>query len=445
MSIIKKIIPQHLHIKARAWWHGLRGLFTAFALLLPSTKMKVVGITGTKGKTTVTVFLGRLLNAVGVKTGYISTAVYYLGVGKEQQNVFKMTTIDPVQLQRYLKTMQYVGCKCVILEMSSQGLESNRHLGIFGFDAAVFLNLYPEHIDAHGSMEKYVAAKALLFENLRTNGIAIVNGEFKESETMLEHIPESVIKTGKRVFVNPKKELQTELNQDKYTLSIVENKNRYSTHFFSDVEVLDFYWAARVAQELLPLFGEKKDISDLLKKSSEVGQVPGRMEIAAHSQFADALVDYAHEPESMEQLLKLVRSWKERGLYNNIIHVLSCDGVGRDDWKKEKMGELSAQYADFSYLTTDNYGEEDVPQDIVDLLGKNLDQDKEGKQYFKVLDRYEAMKAAFSRAKLLKGRTLLISTGVGNEYGLTRPGGKIDWSEKERWKSVFTSLGKMRD
>lgn len=444
MNLLKKYISPQMRKKIRAWWHGIRGVFMAFSLLLPATKMRVIGVTGTKGKTTVTVFLGRLLNALGVKTGYISTALVYLGVGKEQQNTFKMTTIDPVQLQKYIKTMQYVGCKCVVLEMSSQGLESNRHLGLFGFDAAAFLCLYPEHLDAHGSMENYVNAKAILFENLRTKGIAIVNEEFQESQVMLSHIPESVVKSGERVLVRPSDEMRTELNQDKYTLSLVHGGVSYPTHFFSEVEVLDFYWAARIAEQAMPWFGARISLEYILRKSSEVGQVPGRMELAAHSQFADALVDYAHEPESMEQLLLLANSWKERSLYSNIIHIVSCDGAGRDDWKKEKLGELSAQYADYSYLTTDNYDDGDDPQAIVDLLAKNLDPKKASKQYFQVIDRYEAMKAAFSKAKLLKGRTLIISTGVGNEYGLTRPGGKIEWNEKRKWKEVFTSLGKNR-
>jgi UDP-N-acetylmuramoyl-L-alanyl-D-glutamate--2,6-diaminopimelate ligase len=441
---IKQLLGAGRVRQLRNTWHGIRSLFTAFSLLLPATKLKVIGITGTKGKTTTTVFLGRLLNALGIKTGFISTALIYLGTGKEEQNPFKMTTIDPVKLQRYLKTMQYVGCKAVVLEMSSQGLESNRHVGLFGFDYAVFLNLYPEHLDAHGSLENYIACKAILFENLRQGGTAIVNGEAPESTHMLGAIPESVGRTGHTYEIYPSKDVVTSLNDDQYTLSIVENGHKYPTQYFSPVEVLDFYWAAKIAEYVTKDMGVPFELGTILSKSSETGHVPGRMDFAAHSKFADALVDYAHEPESMEQLLKMVSEWKARGLYTNIIHIVSCDGVGRDDWKKEKLGDLSASYADYSYLTTDNYEEGDDPLTIINLLAKNIPVAELDKSVYKVTDRFTAMKQAFSKAKLLKGRTLIVSTGVGNEFGLTRPSGKIEWNEKQKWKEVFSMLGKER-
>jgi UDP-N-acetylmuramoyl-L-alanyl-D-glutamate--2,6-diaminopimelate ligase len=441
---IKTLLGAQLHIKLRGWWHGMRAIFTAFSLLLPATKMKIVGITGTKGKTTVTVFLGRLLNSIGIKTGYISTALIYLGVGEEEQNPYKMTTVDPVRLQRYLKTMQYVGCKVVVLEMSSQGLESNRHVGLFGFDYAVFLNLYPEHLDAHGGIDNYIAAKGILFENLRTRGTAIVNGECDESAYMLAAVPESAQRLGNKYMIYPSKEITTTINQDKYTLSLKYQDAVYPTHYFSQVEVLDFYWASRIAGYIAKDMGLDITLEHILQKSSETKQVPGRMEFAAHSKFADALVDYAHEPESMEQLLKLVTSWRSNGLYGNIIHLVSCDGVGRDDWKKEKLGELSYQYADYTYLTTDNYEAEDNPEFIIDLLAKNLPATDEGKKYYRSTDRLSAMRSALSKAKILKGRTLIVSTGVGNEFGLTRPEGKIEWNEPAKWREVFSALGKER-
>ena len=441
---LKQIIkPEHLST-VRGLWHGFRAMFMATSLLFPATKMKIIGITGTKGKTTTTVFLGRLLNALGVKTGYISTALIYLGTAGEDENPFKMTTIDPVQLQKYLKTMQYVGCKVVVLEMSSQGLQSNRHLGLFGFDYTVFLNLFPEHLDAHGSLENYVNAKAILFENLRRGGTAIVNGEFETSQHMLSSIPESVAKTAKTLMLYPSKEYTTSLNEDKYTLQLEYEGMPYSTDLFSQVEVLDFYWAARVAELVLTDLGHDIPLETILKKSSEAGHVAGRMEFAAHEKFADALLDYAHEPESIEQLLKMLAGWRERGLYNNIIHIVSSDGAGRDDWKKEVMGALSYQYADYTYLTTDNYDASDDPEAIIDLLGKKLPSEELNKKYYRSVNRLDAMKNAFSKTKILKGRTLIVSTGVGNEHGLTQPNGVLDWNEKDRWQEVFSSLGTQR-
>jgi UDP-N-acetylmuramoyl-L-alanyl-D-glutamate--2,6-diaminopimelate ligase len=428
----------------RSWWHGMRAFFTAASLGFPARNMIVIGITGTKGKTTTTVFTGRLLNALGIKTGYISTALLYLGTGEEFQNPYKMTTIDPVLLQKYIKTMQYVGCKVVVLEMSSQGLESNRHLGLFGFSISAFLNLTPEHLDAHGSLENYVRSKSLLFKSLRPGGVAIVNDDSQYSSDMLGAIPPRIQPLVKQELVPLSRDCVPVLQSDQYTYGISHRGDVYSTQFFAPVEVLDFYWASVISHSALQLLGQEVSLGSLLTKSSEVSGVPGRMEFAAHSAFADALVDYAHEPESMQQLLSLVSEWRERGLYQHVIHVVSCDGVGRDDWKKSQLGQISHQYADFTYITTDNYGVGDDPQAIVDMIASDLPPQDFNKSIFLHVNRKQAMEFAFSRAKILPGRTLIVSTGVGNEFGIQQPSGKLEWSEVGVWKQIFKSKGRVR-
>jgi len=157
------------------------------------------------------------------------------------------------------------------------------------------------------------------------------------------------------------------------------------------------------------------------------------------------LVDYAHEPESMRQLLSTLAGWRDNGIYNRIIHVVSCDGAGRDDWKKPILGKLSSQHADFSIMTTENYDQRDNPAQILELLTKDLDDDQNNIKFVKVIDRHEAFITAMQKAEQYAQdsqenlKVLIVSTGVGAEQGLIRPSGKIVWDERQIWREVYKS------
>lgn len=161
------------------------------------------------------------------------------------------------------------------------------------------------------------------------------------------------------------------------------------------------------------------------------------------------LVDYAHEPESMKQLLSTLAGWRNDGSFDYIIHVVSCDGVGRDDWKKPILGQLSSEYADFSILTTENYDNRDNPEDILNLLVQDLNSADEGIKFQKVLDRRSSFILALNKAQEYASlssqsiKVLIVSTGVGAEQGLTRPEGKIEWDERKVWGQVFGELARV--
>jgi UDP-N-acetylmuramyl tripeptide synthase len=164
------------------------------------------------------------------------------------------------------------------------------------------------------------------------------------------------------------------------------------------------------------------------------------------------LVDYAHEPESMRQLLESAVSWKDKKEYDYIIHIVSCDGAGRDDWKKPIMGKISYNLADYSVVTLDNYDERDNPEEILALLTKDYDKsihNDKNQKYFVTPSRQIAFETALEQAKKiietgLKNQTqiqvLIISTGVGTENGLTQPGGTLDWNEKVKWTELFNQI-----
>ena len=151
------------------------------------------------------------------------------------------------------------------------------------------------------------------------------------------------------------------------------------------------------------------------------------------------MVDYAHEPASMESLLQTLATYKKQGHFDKVIHIVSCDGVGRDDWKKPVMGDLSQKYVDFSIVTTENYGKDDNPNEILQLLSQNF----VGSNFVLEIDRKEAMQIALDIAQSdPKNKYLLVSTGVGCEFGLTRPTGIIQWDERQIWRELFESMAK---
>jgi UDP-N-acetylmuramoyl-L-alanyl-D-glutamate--2,6-diaminopimelate ligase len=427
-KMIRSFVAEDTYNRLRPLIHGTRSLLAALRYGFPGKQLKTISITSTKGKTTTAVLTGRLLNTLGVKTGYVTTAVIYLGQGEEILNPFKMTTLDGPILQNYLRQMVKNGCTSVVVEMSSQGLEQNRHWGLGGFDLVMFSNFSPEHIEAHGGLEQYRQSKAKLFRNVRQSGVFIGNSERPETEWFSQQV---TAKGAQKILISRNKDFEIINSPDSIFKSIKVENTEYPTNFFSNVDILNLFFAVKTSQILT-----KKPMEDILQQAQKLTGIPGRMEFVHKSKALDILVDYAHEPESMKQLLETLAGWRDKKYYQNIIHVLSCDGVGRDDWKKPMMGDLSLQYADKVIVTTENYDERDNPEAILKALSEHYPREQENQTYFKALKRKDAFLKALEIAKSLKGKSLIVSTGVGSEQGLTQPGGKMEWDERVVWKSL---------
>lgn len=178
------------------------------------------------------------------------------------------------------------------------------------------------------------------------------------------------------------------------------------------------------------------------------------------------MVDYAHEPQSMKRLLTTARDWKIRQFFDKVIHVVSCDGVGRDDWKKPVIGNISYSNADFSIVTTENYDQDDDPNTILGLLCKDLPKETEllgvetwsdnvECRYIKVINRYKAMETALLIAQKLfeqqkksnpdEFRVLIISTGIGSEQLLIQPSGVIPHDERQEWVKIYHHIAQSSD
>jgi UDP-N-acetylmuramoyl-L-alanyl-D-glutamate--2,6-diaminopimelate ligase len=476
LSFLKKILGPKLTRKIRPLGHGLKTYVAALRYGFPARSMTVIGINGTKGKTTTVAFMGRLANLNGIKTGYISTAVIntkgFIGQTPDVESIkkaeflnpFKMTSIDGLVMQKYLRQMLQNGCKWVILEMSSQGLEQNRHWGLGGFNLAMFLNASPEHLEAHGGWENYLKCKSILFRNLKPGGIFLGNRHDQQTEYLWNSIAARKRPTLRKVLFGRPEDYEISDSSNGLFKILALDKKQTPTQFTADFELDNAAFALKAIQ----LQASRENLNQPeLNLVSKLWNVPGRMELVVKNgeivyQLLTStnqtdpttkvnkkintdltiLVDYAHEPVSMRQLLETLKSWREKQFYSHVIHILSCDGVGRDDWKKPIMGLVSLELADFTILTTDNYQQGDKPVDILNLLGRDLDPNQENQKYFKMENRREAFKKALELSQSLgqTSKALIVSTGVGSEQGITQPNGKMDWDERRVWIEEFVKF-----
>jgi UDP-N-acetylmuramoyl-L-alanyl-D-glutamate--2,6-diaminopimelate ligase len=446
-ELIKKLLGNNLLNWIRPFAHGVKGYMAAAYYGFPARKLKKIAITGTKGKTSTVVTTGRLLNNLGFKTGYVSTALFCTG-NEEILNNTKMSTVDGVFLQKLLSQMVKNGCEYLVVEMSSQGLEQNRDKGLFGFDMGMFLNIYPEHIEAHGSFENYLNAKAKLFKLVKPNGLAVITSrpEFADSVQKLK----SFIKPTNTIINIGTDTYKVKSHQDSQFKTLVLDGQEYDTNFMADFEIENLTFAIKAIEAIT----KDSTIQSKLPVALKLLQgIPGRLEYIVknneiisiheartHKANIDIMVDYAHETGSMEKLLTSMTEWKQAGYYDKIIHIVSCDGVGRDDWKKPVLGDISRKYADFTIVTTDNYSKDDNPQAILDLLTTNFDKSQNGTAYATNTNRKDSMIWAIKKADEYVGeKVIIVSTGVGTEQFLTQPEGLMRWDERLMWEMLFAN------
>src|SRR3989338_5976981 len=314
----RKIIPKKLFRAGQPIYHW--GLAWAGALLygFPSRSMKVIGVTGTKGKSTTVFLIAKIFEEAGLSVAMIGSLGYKIKE-KEWPNTLKMTMPGRLKIQQFLYRAKKAGCKYVVLEVTSEGIKQKRHLGI-KFDSAVLTNIYKEHIENHGSFENYVKAKERLF--MKTNHTHILN----EEEPLLERF---------RRFKSDKKILYGWRDWEKLGLS---------TELKGDFNKYNILAAIVVAQN----YGVDLDV--IKNALAKINSISGRMEYVEAGQSFKVVVDYAHTPDSLEMVYDtLKRQAGQRtisgfGVSTNesisasgrLICVLGAAGGGRDKWKRSE-------------------------------------------------------------------------------------------------------------
>lgn len=364
----------------------------------PSKKMLVIGITGTNGKTTTSLLIDSILRESGLKCGVIGTIVYRYG-SNEKKAV--NTTPGAIELQRLLKEMRDSGTEAVVMEVSSHGLSQHRVEGV-DFDVCAFTNLSRDHLDYHRNFESYRDSKSLLFKyylemSSKREKFAILNASDPNFSHMLPGSKVNVRYYGLRGEFDAKIMEFSETLDGLYTrISVLNEEFFVRSSLTGDFNLENILCASLVAKVL------GIDV-EIIKRGIEafVG-VPGRLERIKNDMGFHIFVDYAHTPDALERVLKVLSRLK-RG---RLISLFGCGG-DRDRGKRPIMGRIATELSDFVIVTSDNpRGEE--PEKIIDEIVSGIN----GGNFRKIVDRKEAI---FEAVRLLRPEDVLVVCGKGHE------------------------------
>ena len=365
----------------------------------PAKRLKLIGITGTNGKTSTAHLIHAILKSSGRKTALIGTVghQYTNAQGDNEILPASLTTPDAFALHALFKQFTEDNVEYVTMETSSQGLALQRLAGLT-FDTAVFTNFTQDHLDYHQTMEAYLKAKLMLFEQLDRKGVAILNSDSPVAERIADACSESrLLMYG----LSEKANLHTEdinfsHNRLAFTAVTPEGRIPVQLRLLGEYNLYNALAAIAV--------GLRYDCPiPAIQEGLAATVVPGRFELIDQGQDFAVIVDYAHTPDGLENVLTAAKRVAER----NLICVFGCGG-DRDNGKRPKMGNISTQIADYSVITSDNPRTED-PDDIIAQIVSNLPHDT---NYMCISERRDAIHHAIAMAK--SGDVVVIA-GKGHE------------------------------
>jgi UDP-N-acetylmuramoyl-L-alanyl-D-glutamate--2,6-diaminopimelate ligase len=394
----------------------------------PSRQLIVIGVTGTDGKSSTAILTAAALAASDHKVGVSSTVWYQVG-DKRWINTSHMTMPGRFALQKLLRQMVDAKCKYAVLEVSSEGLRQGRLNGV-DIDVAVMTNLTPEHIQSHGSFEKYRDAKKKLFTLTASSRkkflfgapvpkVAIVNGDDQYAEYFLSCRVDERIAVTTHSYALSTAPAHT---QKRITDIIATNDGSSFTldgaHFV--VHLPGVYNVMNASEAIVAARAVGVPYEVARQGIATVTTIPGRFEVLQHN-GKEVVIDYAVTPAAMKQLYTTLR---ERGA-KKIIAVFGAAGGGRDTWKRPELGAMTEQMTDHIILTTEDPFDED-PQHIADQIVKGIVHQEKVEV---ILDR----KAAIERAlEIAQPGDVIALTGMGSETTMNVAGGRqIPWSDKD--------------
>ena len=399
-EFLKKFIPSFL----LSWYHFLLAFLGTILYWFPSKKLKVIGLTGTNGKTTAVEMISKILEEAGFKVASLSSIKFKIG-DKEWPNTLKMTMPGRLKLQRFLRQAVNSGCQYVVLEVTSEGIRQYRHRFI-DFEGAVLTNLTPEHIEAHGSFENYRAAKGKLFQT--TKGIHIINIDDENGKYFLQFPAE--------------KKYQYQILGDRISI----NGDPISIN----LKLLGKFNLYNAATAICVGLSQGVNLETCKIALEKIEGVPGRMEKVISEPFK-VFVDYAFTPNALEKVYQtLTTNYKLQT--TKLICVLGACGGGRDKWKRPVLGEIAAKYCDEVVATNEDPYDEN-PMEIIEQVANGCKEKAK-----KILDRREAIREAL---KLAKQNDVVIITGKGCEPWIcVAKGKKIPWDDRQVVKEEFNNL-----
>jgi len=436
-SLIKKIIPNQLLLL----YHKVLAILGNIIYWFPSHKMVVIGVTGTKGKSSTVVMITRILEEAGYKVGSTNTIFFKIG-DKEWPNKLKQGMLGRLKLQKFLRKMARANCTYAVIEVTSEGILQNRQWGI-AFDVCVFTNLGPEHIESHGSYDKYRRAKELIFKNLyksykkpasltqslfgdenkdaKVKKVIVVNSCDVAAEKFLRHRADKKFVVGTKCN---KKDYEIKNYSCLCPDEIKQSKDGAIISIlghYINIKIPGLFMAsnALLAIATARSLGVSMSICELALE--KIDFLPGRVEIIKSKKGFNIMIDYAHEPKSFQAIFETARNMCER----NIIAVFGATGGGRDSVKRPKMGEIASKYANNIILTTDDPYDDD-PKKLAQDIKKGI---SEIKNIDIIIDRKNAIKKAMSIAKK---DDLILVLGKGSEQTMAVKGGRyVEWNDRK--------------
>ncbi len=439
-SFLKKIAPNFL----LDWYHLFLSLSGALLYGFPSKKMIIIGVTGTNGKTTVVDLITRVLQEAGNKIASASSIKFKIGES-ETLNTLKMTMPGRFKLQSFLRRAVNAGCKYAVVEVTSEGILQYRHRFI-DFDIAVFTNLSPEHLERHGSFEKYRQAKEKLFKNLNGSAkkrnvkkVIVANLDDKNVEYFL-NIP-SDEKYGYAISGHPTHYTEQSLSHKLQAINC-ETNNKGSVFTINgqkiEIPLLGKFNIYNAMAAICVGLSQGIDL-DLCKKAlKKAGSIPGRMEVVAEEPFK-VIIDYAVTPNALEEVYKTIRR-----IFNpaNLICVFGACGGGRDKWKRPVLGKIAAGHCNKIIITNEDPYDEN-PYQILSQIKSGINETRfKSSDLFEVLDRREAIKKAL---ELAGSGDAVIITGKGHEPWICLADGeRMPWNDSRIALEEFQKVVKLK-
>lgn len=415
-KFIKKITPYFLIQK----YHKTKSLLANKIYNNPSKDIFVIGITGTKGKSTTANFIWSVLQNNNIKTGIVGTANIRIGE-KEYKNTSHMTMPSPFELQKWMAKMKKENCKVIILEVTSEGIKQYRNLNI-SFSAGIFTNLTPEHLPSHNnSFTEYKHEKKKFFQQLENENaeLILVNADNKYSDEFYNYNIKNKIK----ISLNNYGDLNAKISTIKSTSTkfVIENEE-YNIGIGGDKNVENALFAVAVGKYF------NLNSENIKKGLNKIHSIPGRMEKIDIGQNFSVFVDYAHEEQSIKFLMRMGEEIIKKQNSGRIIILIGAEGGGRDKGKRKIMGEIVGEKANIVVVSNvDPY--EDDPKEICEDIAVHCENKNKtrNKDLFVIEDRRNGINKALSVAKR---NDIVFVTGKGSEQSITIDGKKRFWDDR---------------
>ncbi|MDP3741100.1 MAG: UDP-N-acetylmuramoyl-L-alanyl-D-glutamate--2,6-diaminopimelate ligase [bacterium] len=380
----------------------------------PSRKLKVIGVTGTDGKTTTVNLIASVLKQGGKKVSFLSSINAQIGEQTFDTGLHT-TTPSSFLLQKLLAKMVRAGSDFAVLEVTSHALDQHRVWGI-DFQTAVLTNITPEHLDYHKTFEEYSATKMKLFKNVE---YGVVNNDFLGSK---QRFTTYGLDSKAQIWAD---EITEDLQSTNFSVNILNSKFKIHLQLPGKFNVLNALAAISVGQ----IYKIPKE--DMISGLLAVKSIPGRMEYIEEGQDFLAMVDFAHTPNALKNLLSFVRA----KIAGKIVLVFGSAGE-RDAQKRPEMGKVAAEFADMIVITReDNRSEkvEKISEQIISGMGQKI----RDRDYFVIPDRREALRFALQKARK---SDIVVITGKGHEQSLNIDGQETPWDDRRVMREELRTL-----